>query len=298
MNRPHILMFGATGQVATEMVAQSEAAGFSLTALGRDQADLTDPGAIRSAIEAAPDATVAVVNAAAYTAVDAAEDDAATAEAVNAVAPGVMAAACARAGYGFVHISTDYVFDGSSDHDYAESDPVAPLGVYGRSKREGEVAVLQALPDAVILRTAWVFSAHGKNFLKTMLRLAESRNELGIVDDQRGGPTPASGIADAVLRVIQAGQGNSGWTGGVFHYCGAPAVSWRQFAEAIFASGAKYGQNVPKVNAITTADYPTPAARPANSVLDCARIKGIYDIDQPDWRRAVDADVAALVAQN
>lgn len=298
MNRPHILMFGATGQVATEVAARSDAAGFSLTALGRDRADLTDAGAIRRAIETAPDATVAVVNAAAYTAVDAAEDDVATAKAVNAAAPGVMAEACAQAGYGFVHISTDYVFDGSSDQPYAESDPIAPLGVYGRSKREGEVAVLEALPDAIILRTAWVFSAHGKNFLKTMLRLAENRSELGIVDDQRGGPTPASGIADAVLRVIQVGQLDGRWRGGVFHFCGAPAVSWREFAEEIFASGAKYGHNAPKVKPITTADYPTPAARPANSVLKCARIKDIYDIDQPDWRRAVDVDVAALLARN
>lgn len=298
MNLPHLVLFGETGQVAKEILAQSKVAGFSVTALSRDQVDLTDVTAVRRAIETAPETTVAVINAAAYTAVDAAEDDAATAEAVNAVAPGVMAVACAKAGYRFVHISTDYVFDGASDHAYVEDDAVEPLGVYGRSKRAGELAVLDAYPDAVILRTAWVFSVHGKNFLTTMLRLAESRSELGIVDDQRGGPTPASGIADAVLRLIRAGQSNAGWRGGLYHYCGAPAVSWRQFAEAIFASGAKSGRNVPKVNAITTADYPTPAARPANSVLDCTRIKDTYNIDQPDWRSAVDAAVASLVAQN
>ena len=195
-----------------------------------------------------------------------------------------MAQAAAARGLPFLHVSTDYVFDGSGTAPWPEDAPSAPLGAYGRSKLAGEQAVMAAGGPHVILRTAWVFSAHGANFVKTMLRLAQARDRLSVVDDQRGGPTPAAAIADALLTIaagFHAGRGTSG----VFHFAGAPTVSWAGFAREIL-DRARHDVTV---TPIPTTDYPTPAQRPANSALNCHKINEIYGIKQPDWRIGLDA---------
>jgi dTDP-4-dehydrorhamnose reductase len=273
------LVFGRTGQVATELARNAPLVGMQVEALGRDRADLTDPAAC-AALVAATDAGL-VINAAAYTAVDAAENDRATAHLVNADAPGAMARAAAARGLPFLHVSTDYVFDGAGTRPWVEGDPVAPLGAYGATKLDGERQVAGAGGPHVILRTAWVYSAHGKNFVKTMLRLGAERDSLSVVDDQRGGPTAAHEIAKTLIAIACAFHEGRG-TSGIFHFAGAPACSWADFAEAIFASSDL--PRKPVVTRIPTSAYPTPARRPANSVLDCTKIRNTYGIGQPDWR--------------
>jgi dTDP-4-dehydrorhamnose reductase len=285
-----VLMFGRTGQVATEIIRRA-GPGFAVEALGRAEADLADPAACAAAIAAR--APAVVINAAAWTAVDRAESEEAAATVVNAEAPGAMARACAARGIPFLHISTDYVFDGRADRPWREDDPVAPLGAYGRSKLAGERAVAAAGGPHVIIRTAWVFAGHGQNFVRTMLRLAATRDRLTVVDDQTGGPTPAAAIADALLVIagaFAAGRGVSG----VFHFCGAPAVTWCGFARAVVARSGRHP--LPEVAGIATRDWPTPAPRPAWSVLDCSRIAAAYGIVQPDWQAALDGVVAELAA--
>lgn len=285
------LIFGTTGQVAREL-ARRVPAGVGLTALGRDRADLADPAGCAAAVTAS-DADL-VINAAAYTAVDQAETDRETAMAVNAAAPGAMARAAAACGIPFLHVSTDYVFDGTGTRPWREDDPTAPLGVYGATKLAGEVAVRAAGGPHVILRTAWVFSAHGRNFVKTMLRLGATRDTLSVVGDQRGGPTPAAAIADALWAIALAfhtGRGQSG----TFHFAGAPAVSWADFAEAIFAR-ADLPQR-PAVTRIPTSAYPTPARRPENSALDCSRILAAYGIGQPDWHQGLSGVINELESE-
>lgn len=273
-----ILMFGQTGQVATEVLCRKGAA--EVEALGRDKADLTDPAACAAQI-AVTDADV-ILNAAAYTAVDRAEEDETTAAVVNGEAPTAMAHAAAARGIPFLHISTDYVFDGSGETPWAEDAPTAPLGTYGWTKLAGETGVAVAKGPHAILRTSWVFSAHGANFVRTMLRLGTDRDTLTIVDDQIGGPTAAADIADALLSMARAFHRGDG-VSGIYHFAGAPAVSWRVFAEAIFEDA---GLTV-AVTPIPTVDYPTPATRPLNSRLNCAKIKSDYGIDQPDWRASL-----------
>lgn len=288
-----VLVFGETGQVARELARIGRARGHALASLGRRGADLADPAACAAAIAGA-EADI-VINAAAYTAVDRAESEPALAHAVNAAAPGAMAQACAARGLPFLHVSTDYVFDGAPGRPWREDDPVGPLGVYGASKLAGEVAVAAAGGPHVILRTAWVFSAHGANFVKTMLRLAAERDALGVVDDQIGGPTPAAAIAAALLDIAAAFRAGTG-TSGVFHFAGAPATSWAGFARAIFAASAARGGRAPAVTPIASADYPTPARRPLNSVLDCARIAAVYGVEQPDWAAGLE-DVLDLLGE-
>ncbi|WP_422002871.1 dTDP-4-dehydrorhamnose reductase [Roseovarius mucosus] len=266
-----ILVFGRTGQVATEIQRQAE-----VTALGREVADLSDPMACAEAIrDHAPDL---VINAAAYTAVDRAESEEDLATVINGVAPGAMARACANLGIPFCHVSTDYVFDGSGAAPRAPSDPVAPCNAYGRSKLAGEEAVRAAGGQAAILRTSWVFSAHGGNFVKTMLRLSETRDALSVVDDQIGGPTPAADIAAALLSMGRAMV--AGHAGGLYHFSGAPDASWADFAREIFAQAGR----ATVVAGIPTRDYPTPAARPQNSRLDCGSLAAEFGIGRPDWR--------------
>lgn len=282
------LVFGTTGQVGIEL-ARSAPRGTALIALGRETADLTRPQDCAARV-AATDADV-VINAAAYTGVDAAETDRETARLVNAEAPGAMAQAAALRGIPFLHVSTDYVFDGSGARPWREDDPTAPLGVYGQTKLAGEVAVRAAGGPHVILRTSWVFSAHGKNFVKTMLRLGAERDTLSVVDDQRGGPTAAADIADALWTIARAfGEGRG--QAGIFHFAGAPTASWADFAEAIFAASTL--KRKPLVRRIAAADYPTPARRPANSALDCTRIRAVYGIAQPDWRAGLSEVIREL----
>jgi dTDP-4-dehydrorhamnose reductase len=286
-----LLVFGTTGQVARELARAARVRGAALTTLGRAEADLADPVACAAAVMAAE--ADAVINAAAYTAVDRAEDEPELAHAVNAAAPGAMAEAAAARGLPFLHVSTDYVFDGTPGRPWREVDPTGPLGAYGRSKLAGEQAVAAAGGPHVVLRTSWVFSAHGTNFVRTMLRVGAERDSLRIVDDQVGGPTPARAIAEALLAIAEAFAAERGHTG-VFHFAGAPDVSWAGFARAIFVAHAeRTGTRVPQVVPIPTADYPTPARRPLNSALDCTRIRAAYGIARPDWR----ADLAAVLEE-
>lgn len=267
-----LLVFGKTGQVALELQARAD-----VVALGRDQADLTDPAACAAAIRAY--APAAVINAAAYTAVDKAESDEDTAALVNGAAPGAMARACADLGIPLVHISTDYVFDGSGDAPWRPDDPTGPLGAYGRTKLQGEEAVRGAGGVHAILRTSWVVSAHGSNFVKTMLRLGAERDSLSIVADQVGGPTAAGDIAAACLEIARQLQADPGKTG-TYHFSGSPDVSWADFAREIFARAGIACD----VTDIPGSDFPTPAKRPENSRLDCAGTRSTFGIGRPDWR--------------
>lgn len=271
-----ILVFGKTGQVALELARHAPHARF----LGRDEADLGDPDRCGRAIaELAPRA---VINAAAWTAVDAAETARDAAFAVNAAAPRAMAEACAGLNIPLVHISTDYVFDGQGDSPRTPSSPTAPLGVYGASKLAGEDGVRAAGGPHAILRTSWVFSAHGINFLKTMLRLANTRDHLTIVSDQVGGPTPARAIASACLTIAEALVADPSKSG-TYHFAGAPDVSWAGFARAIFAAA---GKSV-TVEDIPSTAYKTPTPRPANSRLDCSTLEAAFGIGRPDWQAGV-----------
>lgn len=278
-----LLIFGKTGQVATELARLAPEAIF----LGRDQADLSDPAACAAAIKThAPEA---VINAAAYTTVDRAEEEEALATVINGETPGALARACADLGIPLVHISTDYVFDGSGSDPRAITEPVAPQNAYGRSKLAGEQAVQKTGGTYGILRTSWVFSAHGGNFVKTMLRLSDTRDALSIVNDQIGGPTPAADIARACLTMAGQLQADPDKTG-IYHFSGAPDVSWKDFAEAIFELA---GRSV-TVSGIPTADYPTPAIRPLNSRLDCAATETVFGIARPDWRTGLKAVLTDL----
>ena len=270
-----ILVFGRSGQVARELARLAPDARY----LGREQADLSDPDACARAIRAhAPDA---VINAAAYTAVDRAEEEEALASTINGAAPAAMAKACAGLGIPLVHISTDYVFDGRGDQPFAPDHLPAPLNAYGRSKLAGEDGVRAAGGVHAILRTAWVFSAHGSNFVRTMLRLGAERDSLRVVADQFGGPTPARAIADACLTIARALPHDPGKTG-IYHFSGAPETSWAGFARAIMNEAA-----LPcRIEDIPTTEYPTPAARPLNSRLDCADL-GVFGLQRPDWRQGL-----------
>jgi len=271
-----LLVFGQTGQVATEIARRAPHA----LCLGRDKADLADPDACALAIKR--HAPRAVINAAAYTAVDRAEDEEPQATRINADAPAAMAHACATLGIPLIHISTDYVFDGSGNAPRAVKAPTAPLNAYGRSKLAGEAAIRATGAAHAILRTSWVFSAHGSNFLKTMLRLSDTRDALSIVNDQIGGPTPAGYIAEACLTIVNRLTADPTLTG-TYHFSGAPDVSWQGFAEAIFAAAGRHVT----VTGIPTADYPTPAARPLNSRLDCRTTETAFGLTRPDWRAAL-----------
>jgi dTDP-4-dehydrorhamnose reductase len=267
-----LLVFGKTGQVARELQRRAPDA----TYLGRDEADLMDPAACAAAI-ASSDAD-AIINAAAWTAVDKAEAEEAAATVVNGDAPTAMAKAAASKGVPFLHISTDYVFDGTGDQTFTPDHSTAPLGAYGRSKLAGEQGVRAANGPHLILRTSWVVSAYGANFVKTMLRLGAERESLNVVADQIGGPTPAAAIAEALLTA--AASMTQGATGGTHHFSGAPDTSWADFARAIMATA-----NLPcQIRDITTAEYPTPAKRPLNSRLDCRAFTSAFGVPRPDWR--------------
>ncbi|MDO8883199.1 MAG: dTDP-4-dehydrorhamnose reductase [Pseudotabrizicola sp.] len=279
-----LLTFGSTGQVATELRRLAPDATF----LGRDQADLADPAACAAAIRAHRPSVV--INAAAWTAVDKAETEEAAATVVNGDAPTAMAQACAALQIPFLHISTDYVFDGAGDAPFTPDHPTAPLGAYGRSKLKGENGVRSAGGNHLILRTSWVVSAHGANFVKTMLRLGRERDGLTVVGDQIGGPTPAAAIAQALLTAAKAMQ--AGQQGGTHHFSGAPDTSWADFAREIMARAGLTCQ----ITDIPTSAYPTPARRPANSRMDCSALKSAFGIDRPDWRLGLDNILTELGA--
>ena len=262
--------------------------------LGQAEADLEDPVSLRAAVAGTAEARV-VVNAGAYTAVDAAESDRARAFAVNAEGPGVLAEATAKRELPLVHISTDYVFDGTKSGAYVETDLPRPQGVYGASKLAGEEAVRAGNSKHLLIRTAWVYSAHGKNFVKTMLRLGAEREVLRIVDDQRGSPTSARDLAEAVLQAAETAIGpaeQSPW--GTYHCAGAGDTTWCGFARAIFEEAGAWAGH-PRIEAIATEDFPTPAARPKNSVLDSSRFAAAFGTRPRPWRAAL-KDVLAELA--
>nr|WP_295884901.1 dTDP-4-dehydrorhamnose reductase [uncultured Devosia sp.] len=287
---------GKTGQVVTALLERGAATGIDVIALGRPELDLSHDHSVLDALTAA--SADVIVSAAAYTAVDKAETEADLAQAVNARGPALVAVAAAKLNVPVIHLSTDYVFDGSKSAPYVENDATGPLGVYGASKLAGEAAIAAATSNHVILRTAWVYSPFGQNFLKTMLRLAGDRPQLRVVDDQRGNPTSALDIADAVLAVARnlVDRPDEAGLRGVFHLAGTGEASWADFAIEIFAASAAMGGSSAEVTRITTADYPTPARRPANSRLSSARLQQIHGVIMPHWTISTRAVVERLVA--
>lgn len=282
-----LLVFGKTGQVATELALRMPDAIF----LGRDQADQMDPAACAAQIRAHKPS--AVINAAAWTAVDKAEDHEAEAMVINGETPALLARDCAALDIPFVHISTDYVFPGDGTAPWTPKDPVSPQNAYGRTKLAGEIGVTEAAGRHAILRTSWVFSAHGANFVKTMLRLAETRDALTVVGDQIGGPTPARDIAAACLTIAEALKTRPD-TAGIYHFSGGPDVSWADFARETFAQAGK----AVTVSDIPTTEYPTPAARPLNSRMDCRETETVFGIPRPDWRAGLAAVLTDLGASH
>ncbi|MDR3536666.1 MAG: dTDP-4-dehydrorhamnose reductase [Acetobacteraceae bacterium] len=289
-----ILVTGGSGQLAR---ALEEAAPGAVRRVGRPALDFDRPETIAATVRAA--APRLVVNAAAYTAVDAAEDDADAAYRANRDGPAALARLCAEAGIPLIHVSTDYVFDGAKGAPYVETDPVSPQGVYGASKLAGEQAVLASGAQAVILRTSWVYAPVGKNFVRTMLTVGQTRDRLTVVADQQGCPTTAADLADAILAVA-ARIAATDWQpayGGVFHAAGSGATTWHGLATAVFAEAARHGAKVPEVAPIATADWPTKAKRPADSRLDCAKLAAVFDVRLPAWHdslvRTIDAIFAA-----
>jgi len=281
------LITGCHGQVGTELMALAGSYGVEAMGFGHDKLDITDEKSVQACMQAVqPDV---VINAAAYTGVDKAEKDEETAKAVNATGVVHLAKECAQVGIPLVHISTDYVFDGSQETAYVEDDTVSPLGVYGKTKLEGEKTVQSLCSKYYIFRTSWVFSAHGNNFVKTMLRLGAEREILGVVADQLGKPTSAREIARVIYEVLTSKQ--EAW--GVYHLAQSDVTSWHGFATSIFAEAKRQGinLNIKKVNPITTAGYPTPAPRPQNSELNCRKIMKEFGITPTLWK----GDLALVV---
>jgi len=281
-----ILVTGGSGQLAS---ALGEAAGARpLLVVGRPRFDFDQPEAIPALLrELAPSL---IVNAAAYTAVDKAETDAEAAARANRDGPALLADCCARAGIPLVHVSTDYVFDGMKGAPYVETDTTNPTSVYGTTKLAGEQAVLAACPRALVLRTSWVYAARGRNFVLTMLRLGAERDTLRVVADQVGCPTSAADLAAAILGITDR-IGNGGWRdqyGGIFHAAGTGATSWHGLATAIFEAAARHGMKRPRLEAITTAQYPTAARRPPDSRLDCGKLARVFDLQLPPWQGSLE----------
>lgn len=289
-----LLVTGRNGQVATSLAERALLApGITVIAAGRPELDLEQPDTVKAAIlTARPDI---VVNAAAYTAVDKAESEAERAFAANCGGARAAAEAAAELGAPLIHLSTDYVYPGDKPTPYVESDATGPLGVYGRSKLEGEDAVKAAHAHPVILRTSWVYSPFGANFVKTMLRVGKDRDVLRVVDDQLGNPTSAIDIADGILR-IAPGLVAEKTVGGTYHYCGEGSVSWCGFAREIFAQSARHGGPAPTVEAIPTADYPTPARRPFNSRMETEAFARRFGFRLRPWQEATAEVVARLLA--
>ena len=286
---------GREGQVASSLVEAAQARdGVEVVAIGRPALDLARPDTVLAALEAArPDI---VVSAAAYTAVDQAEDEKELAFAVNATGAGKVAQAAARLGVPVIHLSTDYVFDGAKDGAYVETDQTAPLGVYGASKLAGEAAVAAVNPHHLILRTAWVYSPFGKNFVKTMLRLASDRDEIAVVADQWGNPTSALDIADAILHAAARLQDDKDIAAfGVYHLAGSGEINWSGFARHVLDTSKAFGGPHARVRDIAAKDYPTKARRPQNSRLSSAKFAGVFGWRAPHWREATEEVVHRLV---
>ena len=282
------LITGANGQVGSQLVQQLQAQpNTTVIATDRNTLDITNCAAVFQAAQTPhPDI---IINAAAHTAVDKAESEPDFARAINVDGTRHLAEAAQDIGAAFLHISTDYVFDGKGETPYRESDATAPQSVYGQTKLDGETAALAACPHTIVLRTAWVFGEHGNNFVKTMLRLGRERDTLGIVADQHGAPTYAGDIAAALIQIAQHIAAEQPTEYGVYHFSGSPYTSWYGFASEIFRRAAAHNllPRAPALNAIATSDYPTPAKRPANSRLDCSKIQAAFGIAPSDWQAAL-----------
>ncbi len=290
-----ILVTGKEGQVDTSLQTLADTqADIELIRIGLPEADLSRPESLEAPVRAArPDV---IISSAAYTAVDKAESEAELAERINGDGPGALARLAAELNIPILHLSTDYVFAGDKDGNYSEADTPGPVGVYGRTKLSGETQIAAATPNHVILRTAWVYSPYGNNFVKTMLRLGETRDELNVVADQHGRPTYAPEIARALLTIARRVHGDADPTlRGIFHLTGQGETSWAGFARAIFDGAALRGRKMVKVNDIPTSAYPTPAARPANSRLDGGKLKSIYDLSLDPWRVSLSACLDQLI---
>lgn len=288
-----ILVTGGTGQLASALVA----AGTGRVCLrGRPAFDFDRPESVAATFDQADPRLV--VNAAAYTAVDAAETDADAAYRANRDGPAELARLCETAGIPLIHVSTDYVYDGAKGEPYVETDPVAPQGVYGASKLAGETAVLDTCRRAIVLRTSWVYAPAGRNFVRTMLTLGKTRDRLTVVADQKGCPTTAADLATAILEIAEhiAGTGWQDAYAGVFHAAGSGWTTWHGLAAATFAEAARHGAPVPRVDPITTADWPTPAKRPADSRLDCTKLAAVFGVRLPDWRPSLARTIDAIFA--
>jgi dTDP-4-dehydrorhamnose reductase len=286
-----ILTTGGGGQLASALAGAP-----GMMRVGRPVFDFDRPETIEAAFRAARPRVV--VNAAAYTAVDAAESDSEAAYRANAEGPGMLARLCAAADVPLIHVSTDYVFDGRKTTPYQETDAVDPQGVYGASKLAGEEAVRSAGGKSIVLRTAWVYAPTGKNFVRTMLAVGKTRDRLTVVADQVGCPTTAADLADAILAIIGRIDA-AGWDpayGGIFHAAGSGETSWHGLAVATFEEAARHGAKVPEVVPIATADWPTPAKRPANSRLDCSRLDGVFGVKMPHWRSSLARTVDTIFA--
>lgn len=291
--KPHVLVFGAGGQLGRELDVAMSGERMAATLLTRKQADICD----RPAVEAVVRLTnpTVIINAAAYTKVDQAEVEPEYAFSSNCEGPALLADLCSERGLPLVHVSTDYVFDGNKAAPYVETDPVGPTGAYGRSKEAGEQAVRTRLERHIILRTAWVYGVHGGNFLKTMLDLARRRESWGVVADQCGNPTATVDLAQAILAIAtRATDGNAPW--GTYHFAGSGDATWHDFACEIVAAQAKSTNRRPTLAAIRTADYPTRARRPANSRLDSTRFASAFGITSRPWQQRTREVVAALTA--
>jgi dTDP-4-dehydrorhamnose reductase len=288
---PSVLVFGKSGQLATALRAQT---GRSVLALGRGDVDITSADAVRAAIR--QHLPGLVINASAYTAVDKAEAERDAALALNSTAPGVMAACSAEVGAAFVHVSTDYVFDGEQGAPYMESHPASPVNFYGETKRRGEQAVLEAGGRAAVIRTSWVFSGGGANFVRTMLRLARDREEIGVVGDQYGRPTGASDLAEACLAIGDRMSSGDGSATGIFHFANSGDATWAEFADAVMREAAGLGLKHARIRPITTADYPTPAKRPRDSRLATVRFEALMGAAPRPWIAPLREAVHALAA--
>jgi len=281
-----ILVTGANGQVGWELARRGARKGFDILALDHATLDITDSSAVNREVSGSGPSVV--VNAAAYTAVDQAESESELAFAANRDGPAYLASACAEAGIPLVHISTDFVFDGEKKGPYLETDQDSPLSVYGKSKAAGEVAVRERLREHIILRTSWVYGVHGRNFVKTMLRLGREKDVIQVVADQYGCPTYAADLADAILKIAAQMQDNSEITWGTYHYCGKGVTSWHGLGEATLSLAKKYTSlRVKTIEAIRTAEYPTPAKRPFNSALDCSLVEKTFNIHPKPWRESL-----------
>ena len=279
-----LVIIGRTGQVASELRRLALPSGWSMFALDRTSLDLCNPGTFAGVL--LPLEPAAIINAAAYTAVDKAETESELAFRVNCDAPAELARIAADQDVPFLHVSTDYVFNGTTATPWKEEDDTAPINIYGASKLAGEHAIEEKGARWLVLRTSWVFSSFGNNFVKTMLRLAQERPELSIIADQRGGPTPAADIAATLLKIAVDLASNTNSATGLYHYSGQPETTWADFAEAVL-SGTRWLERKPIVHRITADQYRTAAKRPMYSVLDCTKIQRDHGIHQPDWRQGL-----------